>query len=235
MLYFFYGSRARLKHESQAMRSAFLKEKPDTLLLFFDRWSLESVNIEELALGRGLFQSHIIVELDCLYDTALFSDEEKTMLAMAKSENMFFVLEETLPKATYERLKKYAKKTIDLAAERKEKKEFSAFLLADALAMRDKKKLWILFREAIARGYPPEELFGILFWQTKTIILVHKTRSADEAGIKSFPYSKAQSAKRRYTSREAEDVLHQLSRAILSARSGAESLENATEKVILSL
>jgi DNA polymerase III delta subunit len=235
MLYFFYGPRARIKEESKAVRSAILKEQPDALLLFFDRWSPQNTSIEELALGKGLFQSHTIIELDGLFEAASVSDEEEAARAMSRSENTFLVLEEALPKATYELLKKHAEKTVDATAQKKEIKEFSAFSLADALIIRDKKKLWVLFREAIVRGYAPEELFGILFWQMKTIVLTHKTHSAAEAGMKPFPYSKAQLAQKRYAPDEAESALRELSRAIIDARSGARSLENATERVILSL
>jgi len=235
MLYFFHGPREGLKKESKAIRSAFLKKNPDALFLSFDPWSSPSVSVEELALRRGLFQSRSIIELDGLFGAAVFPDEEGVILAMEKSENLFLVLEEAPPKAAYERLKKYAQKEKGAPVQKRERKEFSAFFLADALAARDKKRLWTLFREAIARGYVPEELFGILFWQAKTIILAHKTHSASEAGVKPYPYSKAQLAKKHYTPKEAETVLHDLSLAILSARGGAQSLEHATERVILSL
>ncbi|MDZ7726520.1 MAG: hypothetical protein U5L75_02995 [Candidatus Campbellbacteria bacterium] len=235
MLYFFYGRRSFVKPELKKIRDVLLTKRPDALLLSFDDSSAE-LDLEELALGRGLFETRYIVELDGLFSSGAFSGHEKEAVnRMQESENVFFVLEEELPKKPYETLRKNAEKTLEEKKQKKSQKEFSSFSLADALASRDKKRLWVLFNEAVERGYVLEEIHGILFWQMKMIVLAQKTNSAEEAGVKQFPYSKAKTASKNYSVEEAENVLHQLTSALVDAREKNLPLEHTLERVILSL
>lgn len=234
MLYFLYGNRAYVKNESTRIKNALLKKRPDAISFTFD--SETGADLEELTGGQGLFQSRYIVELDGLFASGFFPNEKEAAESMQASENIFLVLEEKLPKKTLEHLKKHAERTAEektIAV--KEKKEFSAFYLSDALAERDKKKLWTLYREAVERRYRIEELHGILFWQAKMIVLAHTTKSAEEAGVKQYPYTKAKAATKKYSLKEATELLHRFTEAIREGRSGKMSLEHALERVILGL
>lgn len=236
MLYFLYGDRQFIKKESVHIKSALLEKRPDAVSLSYDSTSAETFNFDELVSGQGLFQSRFIVELDNVFGSGFFQDEKAAVLKIKTSENIFLVLEEKLLKKSFELLKKNAEKTSeDKAPVEKGKKDFSAFTLADALCGRDKKRLWTLFREAVQRDYKIEELHGILFWQMKTIVLAHKTSSAEKAGIKPYPFSKATSAKKYYSEKEAELFLHALSQAIIDGRGKSGSLEHSVERFILSL
>ncbi|MEX0909768.1 MAG: hypothetical protein WDZ75_00560 [Candidatus Paceibacterota bacterium] len=236
MLYLLYGSRHFIKNESTNIKSALLAKRADAISLSYDGATTESFDLEESTSGQGLFQTRYIVELIGMFEGEQLPNPKEAIIKIKESENIFLVLEEKLPKKILDLLKENAERTMEEKnAPAKKEKDFSAFSLADALALRDKKRLWILFREALSRGYKVEELHGILFWQMKTIVLAYKTTSAEDAGIKPFPYSKAVSAKKKYTQEEAEELLHALSGAILEGRSGSSSLENSLEKVILSL
>lgn len=236
MLYFLYGNRHFIKKESVHIKSALIAKRPDAVSLSYDSASPEAFDLDELVSGQGLFQSRSIVELDNMFSSGFFTDEKEAVQKIKNSENIFLVLEEKLLKKSFELLKKNAERTSeDKTIAHKEKKDFSAFSLADALSTRNKKTLWTLFREAIQRGYKVEELHGILFWQMKTIVLAYKTTSAEEAGIKQYPFSKAASAKRNFTEKEAEAFLHLLSQAIIEGRGKGGSLEHSVERFILSL
>jgi len=236
MLYFLYGNRQYIKNESIAIRSALLKKRPDAISLSFDESTSSEISLDELANTQGLFQSRYIIEFDGLFAAKIFQKEKEAIERLAHSDNIFLVLEEKIPKKIFDSLKKNAEKTSEEKATLNvEKKEFSAFSLADALAGRDKKKLWVLFRESIARKYVLEELHGILFWQAKMLVLAHKTNSPDEAGVSPYPYNKARAARENYSLEEAEILLHSFSEAILESRAKNISLEHSLEKVILTL
>jgi hypothetical protein len=236
MLYLLYGSRSFIKKESANIKSVLLSKKPDAASLSYDGTVVELFDLEEVTSGQGLFQNRYIVELAGMFAGEYFPNPKEAIVKIKESKNIFLVLEEKLPKKIFDLLKESAERiTEEKTVSTKPAKNFSAFSLADALIERDKKRLWVLFREAVSRGYKIEELHGILFWQTKTILLAHKTSSAKEAGLKPFPYQKASSAKKKYTQKESEDLLHAFSQAILEGRSGTSSFENSLERVILSL
>jgi len=110
---------------------------------------------------------------------------------------------------------------------------FSIFSLADALGERDKKRMWVLYREAIDLGISPEEIVGTLFWQVKMILLAHRVKKATDAGVKDFPFSKAQ----RYAKNYSLDEIQKLSSDIISiyheAHRGKVDFEIELEKLIL--
>lgn len=236
MIYFLYGSREFTKRELKKVRDALLAKRPDALSLRFDENSADKIDLGELAQEKGLFEPRFLVELDSVFSTEAFAKPDKNVFAeMQKSENIFFVLEEKLPKKTFELIKSFAEKTSEEKAVAAEKKSFSAFLLADALGARNKQQLWILFREAVERDYSLEELHGILFWQAKMLMLAHKTDSAVEAGVSNFPYSKAKGFVRNYSVEQVEELLGSLSSALLESREKNIPLENSLERVILGL
>ena len=49
--------------------------------------------------------------------------------------------------------------------------KINVFGIADAFSNRNKIEAWILYREAVSQGIPPEEISGIIFWKIKTMIL----------------------------------------------------------------
>ncbi len=88
--------------------------------------------------------------------------------------------------------------------------KFDAFKLADALARRDKRSLWLLLTESRRAGMSAEEVIGILWWQMKTLRLAILTKSASEAGVKDFPYNKAKKSLINFKSGEVENLSRSL-------------------------
>ena len=69
----------------------------------------------------------------------------------------------------------------------KEKKEkFNNFLLANAFGARDKKGLWIYFRQAMDVGVGMEELIGVLFWKVKDMLIKKNFGKFKEPELKNF-------------------------------------------------
>lgn len=112
---------------------------------------------------------------------------------------------------------------------------FNTFAMADALARKDKKSLWVLLQNARHHNVSAEEIIGTLFWQLKSLRLAAETSSALEAGMKPFMYTKAKSALGKF----APGELTTLSRTLLSlyhdGHSGKRDIDLALEKFLLTL
>lgn len=129
---------------------------------------------------------------------------------LAESPNTFVLIESALPAALSRDLKKYAAEYHGIkSAEAAE--SFNVFALADALARRDKKSLWVLLLRAYGAGLSAEEIIGTLSWQIKTMRLAARTKSASESGLKPFVYTKAKRGLEKFKPAE----LDLLSRSIL--------------------
>lgn len=63
---------------------------------------------------------------------------------------------------------------------------FNVFALTDSVGERDKRKSWTLYQKALAGGMSAEEVFWRIVWVVKTMLLVSKTKSAEEAEVKPF-------------------------------------------------
>ena len=117
----------------------------------------------------------------------------------------------------------------------KGKINFNIFSITEALAERDKKNAWILYQKALGAGLTPEEVFWKLVWQVKSLMLASRTKTAEEAGMKSYPYSKAKSALRNWKEGELENLSRKLVVGYHACRLGEEEMETFVEKVLLSL
>ena len=107
------------------------------------------------------------------------------------------------------------------------------FAMADALGARDKKTLWILYRQAVEAGKVPEEIHGILFWQAKSIALAARTNSATEADLNPFVYGKAKRYAANYSDKEINNLLERLVAVYHDSHRGIHEFETAMERLIL--
>ena len=185
--------------------------------VFLDTLEGEVVRITAESYSPGMLIDHVYAQslfgespgpvvLDFLSeaDGALESFEEDIDL-YAQSERVFVLLD-TKPRAAYEKkLRIHAEKYTE-SEERDEKEGFNTFLLADAFLRRDKKSLWVLLMRAYASGVSPEEVAGVLFWQIKSLLLVAVAQSAEQAGMKEYPYKKAKSALKLFTTESLVEI-----------------------------
>jgi DNA polymerase III delta subunit len=161
-------------------------------------------------LGRvSLFGGAAVCVLDTpSSDETFLLETQNALVALAEPPHTF-VLIESAPTAEYRRqLKKHATSFVELKAEAKEKSD--QFALGNALAARDKKTLWIVLTQELRSGTAPEALVGLLWYQLKTMRLAALTKTAGEAGLKEFPYKKAQVALKKYGTEEVERLSSEL-------------------------
>jgi DNA polymerase III delta subunit len=238
MLYVFHGENIESAREkARGMIDALLLKRDGALMFRItpDEWS--PVLFQEYLSGQGLFVQKYIVWLDGLFDDKDTREDVRDFLEQMKdSQNVFVVLDKKFDAESTKLIKKYAEKVVEVEDKKPLKSfisNFSIFSLADALGERDKKRMWVLYREAIDLGISPEEIVGTLFWQVKMILLAHRVKKATDAGVKDFPFSKAQ----RYAKNYSLDEIQKLSSDIISiyheAHRGKVDFEIELEKLIL--
>jgi len=154
-----------------------------------------------------------------------------SLAAMAASANTFLVIEGALLAADRKRYETHAASTQQFTAAKSER--FNLFALAEAYTARDKRKLWVLLQEARLSGARPEEIIGILWWQSKALRLAAATASAEDAGMKPFPYSKAQQALRNFAPGELERSAQTLLALYHDGHAGVSDIDTALEVWVL--
>lgn len=150
---------------------------------------------------------------------------------MAASPDVFVIVEGKLLAAGK---KVYANITHSEEFEKTALSSYPVFSAADALLMKDKRALWKIITEARLEGIATEEIIGILWWQLKTLRLAERYQTAEAAGLKSFPFSKAKKALIRFTPGEVEALSHSLLEAYQLGHTDR-PVENALEAWVLKI
>lgn len=238
MIYFFYGQdKAKIHKKASKVFESLRAKKPDASFFSFDAENISTGAFEGVALSQGLFEKKVVVYFRNILSE---SDLEKKILSeipnMAKSENIFIWTEYHLLKEPLSLLKKNSEKSdIEEKDDFKAKKEeFNMFALAEAFGKRDKKNLWALYQKARAKG-SAEEIHGILFWQLKCIALASSSKTATEADLKPFVFSKAKSFAKNFSPDEIKKLSEKLVEIYHNAHRGKMELDLALEEFILSL
>jgi len=117
----------------------------------------------------------------------------------------------------------------------KKGREFNIFALTDALGAKKKKEAWILYQKALAAGLSAEEVFFKIVWQVKSMLIASKTKSVAETDMKAFPYSKAKSFLKNFSTSELQNLSENLVIGYHQARIGKGEIETLVEKMLLSL
>ena len=82
-------------------------------------------------------------------------------------------------------------------------------------------------------GVAPEEIHGALAWQARAMVLASKTKTAAEAGLKPFVYSKAKSFVARLTPEKTENLSRELVSLYHESRAGRGALADLLESFLL--
>ncbi|MBX4181495.1 hypothetical protein KW807_01360 [Candidatus Parcubacteria bacterium] len=112
---------------------------------------------------------------------------------------------------------------------------FNIWAFTDAIGARKKRDAWVLYHKALASGMAAEEVFYKFVWQVKTMLIASKTHSAEEAEMKSYPYSKAKGFLKNFKATELEKLSEALVIGYHKARRGHGEVETLVEKMLLKL
>ena len=240
MLYVLVGSdtkKARSKLHS--LLDSLFKKKPDASFVKVDDETFEESQVVELVGGQGLFERKCIVQLDGVLKNKDYKDVLlKNIKEISSSENIFILIEEKIDKTTLTKLEKAAKlnngaiqEFIEKNIPKKEK--FNLFSLTDALGRRNKKSLWVLYQQALRNGISSEEIYGVLFWQFKSMILTSVSKSARDAGLNPFVFKKSSDFLKNYSKEELQTLSSSLISIVHDSRRGIHELDNALERFVL--
>lgn len=233
MYHFFHGSDRGLVRDA-ANRLIEQHLPSDGQVTVIDTYNYQPGCVADALGSTSLFGEAQWFVLDTPSDTPEFNEEVlDSLTALAESVNTFVVLEGKVLAPEKKRYTKQAASTEEFVATAAE--PFNLFSLADALAERDKRRLWLLVQEARLNGKQPEEMIGILWWQLKTIRIAAVTNSADAAGMKPYPYNKAKRALGKYPRTQAAETARALLRLYHAGHSGERDLELALERWVLTL
>lgn len=235
MLHVFYGNDELKVQQAVADQLASLREHDPALQV--ER--LEGARyvpgqLQNLLGSVALFGASPVYVLDT---PSLYSEYEAEVLMfaseLAESPLVFIMTEKTILAAE----KKQLTSALAVLSEYKqgEVKRFDTFSLANALAMKDKRQLWLLLQEARQNDIAPEEIIGILWWQLKTLRLAALTKSAEEAGVKDFPYNKAKKALAVFKTGEVERLARALLALYHAGHAGLRDIDLALEEWVLTI
>ncbi len=240
MLYFFYGDDiVEVKKRALRLVESLRERKPQASYFTVSPDNWREFSLEELLHGRTLFEQNYIVLGDRLSHLPAEDWEAvvSSLETMAGSSHVFLLVEQQLNSGTFKKIEKYADRS-EIRSSQKggpSVQEFDVFALTEAAANRQKGKSWELFHLALQSGKRPEEIYGLLFWQFKTIVLAARTSGAEEAGVKNFPYQKARRFQRNFSFEELENKLYQLTLISYTGYSGKRTLSEELERFLLTL
>jgi DNA polymerase III delta subunit len=234
MFYFIHGDANQIFEKAQNMAASLLKKKPDASLFKINQDNFSEDKINELLGGQGLFSNKYIVSMSRMLeksDTADFLMDK--LKELKESENIFIWTEEKINKPILKKIEKHAEKVQEFElVKTATKPKMNIFDLANAFGEGDKKKAWVLYQKALA-DFSPEEIYGTLWWQVKSMLLASKTTNAKEADMKDFPYKKAKGFSARFKEGELQTLASDLILLYHHSRLSGEDIALNLEKFIL--
>ncbi len=238
MLYIFYGTdHKKSGDKARALVDSLRTKKPDASFVEINSDNWNPVLIEENIGGQGLFSNKYIIFLN-----RVGTDDERIekmvdmMKAMQESANIFIVSEGKIKADLKKAFEKYGEKVIvSDELEKKIGREFNIFSLADAIGAREQFRSWNIYREAVDSGLESESILGTIFWQLKSMVVASKAKSAGEAGLNPFVFSKAKKACGNYKEEELRDLLTQSIVLYHDGHRGLVDLELGIEKMLLKM
>jgi hypothetical protein len=233
MLFIFNGNdEVLVRAKARAHALSLQGENCDFLTLESDTFS--PTVFDESFFAQSFFGTSYVIFCDNVFEDEEAKDFfEKFAGEIAKSSNNCVLAEKTLPVALQNSFKKAGAKILDFKIEKKDERKFNTFALGDALGMKDKKNLWILFAQARELGLEGEEICGVLFWQIKNILLALNTKTSIEAGVSEYPYKKAKSFSKIWKEEDLQSSLLHLTKMYHDAHRGKGDFMNGLERWVL--
>lgn len=216
MLYVIYGTDSRKTRQKLGeLTDALLKKRPDASMTKItpESWSIGFFN--EALSGAGLFAPKNIVVLDSLVS---HKDSQDFILEnigdIGSSEHVCIIIEGKLTKELLKKIEKKAEKVSEYnlpeGASDNKKRMPETFAFAEAVAMGDKKKAWMVYQHLMQDGLAAEEIHGVLWWQFKSIKLASQFGDAKTAGLNPYVYQKSRGLLRNWEGQRLDAMLGRL-------------------------
>lgn len=207
-------------------------DKEAAAVTIIDEASYISGHIASNVGATSLFGGSEVFLLDTpSSDDDFYSEVLDSLKEMFESQNSFIVIEGALLADPKKKYGKYASVMEEFTADKAER--FNSFAIADALARKDKKQMWVLLQQAKLAGLREEEIIGMLWWQLKALRLAAKTGSPEEAGMKDFPYKKAKQSLSKFEKGEVDRLSRSLLELYHHGHQGLRDMDVALEEWVL--
>ncbi len=181
-------------------------------------------------LGNDLFNTQNIFILRGILKTAS-PELLEAIFSLADSETKYIICrEDTLNASLQARSKKLG--LLIQEYKRPQAKDQSIFKLSDALGVRNKKDIWIQYRELLDGGSSPHAILGIVWWQVKNMLMV--LQSSDNPGLAPFVYTKTKKALQKYSLEELRHKAKSIVSIYHRARTG-DDIELLLERFLLDI
>lgn len=235
MIYLIYGDYKKVLKKGKDLIENLLSKQPNAVVQRYNVDNVTFTNLDYLIEGQGLFFDKQII----VFSKVLENKETTEILSLkikelSDSKNIFIFQEEKVLKTLIKKFEKNgAKVQFFEGKEQFEKEKINVFEIANTFLLRDKKNTWLLYQKYINEGISAEEIFGILWWQIKTLLLAEKCKNAKEAGIKDFPFNKAKGALKNFKKGELEKIAGDLIQIYHDARLQGVDLALKLEEFVL--
>lgn len=237
MIYLIQGSDiTKTRHKYDSLIESLLTRKLDSLAWKIDSENFEEEKFRELIVSQDLFAHKYIVGCD-----HLIGDKKSQEFILANlpeikgSANIFIILEDSLDEKILKQVKKHTEKDLSYDKKLGEEKKFNIFAVTDALGERNRKKLWVLYQEALRAGIEDEELFWKFQWMVKHMLFFKKTKEPGKSELKSFARSKIEKYSRNYQTEELENLSTQLVDLFHAVRRSEGEMEAGLERAVFGI
>lgn len=221
-----------------ALRTAVARlqeEVPGANFVKFDDQNFNQEAALEAFVEGNLFAPKNIIIFDDILShpdgEAFYSKQDLT------SDHIILVREIAPKKPLLTKIEKFGAVSVFSLPKKEKKNDFSAFALADAAMVRDRKTAWVEFEKSRRKGEAMEALHGMLFWAFKTLTAVATLPKADAlaSGIKANSYASGLRGMERYKPAEICARLDDLKDMYHRAHRGECDLEYSLEQFLLQL
>ncbi len=233
MFYFLHGNFNKVLEKSDQIQKTLLKKQPDASIFKINISNFSENQINEFFDSQTLFVNKYIVTMSrVLEDSAAKDYFMSNLKKFTTSENIFLIQEEKIDPRNLKKIEKFAEKIDFFEIKDNKNIKMNLFDLAGAIGSLDKRKSWLLYRKAL-QEYSAEEIYGVVWWQVKTLLIVSKSKNVAESGLKSFPYQKSKDYLKKFDQNRLDKLSYNLIKIYHESRLYGEDLETAFEKLIL--
>lgn len=194
--------------------------------------------LEEWIIGDDLFSEKYIFCLNniCKDKAGNIFILEK-LDDLLKTDKIFIWQEDNLETKLKKRLQKIKEglEVFDFSEEEKGSKEYNFFPLLDALGVKNKKQLWILYQEALMSGSSADDIFWKMKDFFKNLYLIKTSENKDRLNFKPFFIKKMSGFANNFSAEEIKELFNNLIEIYYRSLNETGRLEKELELLILKI